>query len=828
MAAPASSSPVPAQLGFLAIYNPSLGDSDDTIDDQIVYYASVTSQAATSSKRRRARTRGRPTEGISAEERNERLRQIGLAQGMVSFSQGFTDGDPVDSIETETTRVVVHELENGWWILVSIDLNKIPLPPRLLTKNSEPQEEKYDYNTKEMKPAALVLRDLQRAHRVFLMHHDVSLSSLFLRLPRRKFVAVLSRYWDLFLSTWSVSLHGNPTRDIYQGINVAASGELGVGVGEEDRGSGEREVLEGLVGRTEGLVDLVVSKFGSEGEDGSDDRGKAVHAASPWLGSGREPSIDDGAIFLGTGALSRKSLRDVTQWMEDLYTWGEQAYGVIESPISTRKSRPKKSDHGRHASKGSEPTPKETDLDTSKKVLTKGGSPASEDAQKQPYGTLPSSTTEVDAAKKPLEEGKVAKAAEPQATEAEDGKLDKMVSYLKLGYGQYWTIPGVQGLSGSSNEPAPDPKVHSSSKIGDVTVPKRPALPKPSPSQEAAGHYLIGLKGEIEEAYGGDDEGAVDSDESESERDSRTVLRAIHVELEANGISGMGNDQVRQELLDAGGATLTEVQMRGTIRPGANTQEHTKSERLRVVVYVNRPFIFVFLFRLRTDSLAWDSLYRSLHYQLSPLRKPLLASTQYRPERPDTGRSGVAGIYDLVWNPLDLTVHATVPNIPDHVYSSYDHSSAAQRWSRADAVNTHLHVLNIYSGTRSPRVADLERTQKTSRGWWVVWTRLVHREAESRATTQPRAASSARDSPATSGPPSPRPDSDVDDEVGMMLGTTTTSKEIFLIRRASDHASSGSGNLGVGGGGGVEAVGRLAQGIGVDTRRYVEDLLSML
>lgn len=116
MAAPASGSPTPAQLGFLAIYNPSLGSSDETLDDQIVYYASVTSQVA-SSKRRRARTRGRPTEGVSPEERNERLRQIGLAQGMVSFSQGFADGDAVDSIETETSRVIVHELESGWWIL---------------------------------------------------------------------------------------------------------------------------------------------------------------------------------------------------------------------------------------------------------------------------------------------------------------------------------------------------------------------------------------------------------------------------------------------------------------------------------------------------------------------------------------------------------------------------------------------------------------------------------------------------------------------------------------------------------------------------------------
>lgn len=677
-----------------------------------------------------------------------------------------------------------------------------------------------------MKPAALILRDLQRAYRIFLMHHDISLTSLFLRLPRHKFVAVLGRYWDLFLSTWSVSLHGNPARDIYQGINVAASGELGVGVGEEERGSGEREVLEGLVGRTEGLVDLMVAKFGGDGEDESDEKVKSTHAAAPWLGSGREPSVDDGAIFLGTGALSRKSLRDVTHWMEDLYTWGEHAYGVIDSPISTRKSRPKKVEDQNSAPAAPERSAK----DTSPKKRAESSpqdSESSSKALKAQATDAPSSDTAEDAAGKGQSGNqKDGKPAEPSVAEADDGKLDKMVSYLKLGYGQYWSIPSVPGLSGSSGAQTADPKEQAGSKTAQTTTLKRPPMPKPSPSQEAAGHYLIGLKGEIEEAYGGDDDDAA-SDESESEHDSRTVLRTIHVELE-NGIAG--NDQPPQESTGTGGGTLLEAQMRGTMRPGAHTQENIKSEKLRVVVYVNRPFVFVFLFRLRTDSLAWESLYRSLHYQLSPLRKPLLTSTQYRPERPDTGRSGASGIYDLVWNPIDLTIHTTVPNIPDHLYPADDPSSL-QRWSRADAVNTHLQVLNICSGTRSPRVTDLERTQKTSRGWWVVWSRLVQREAESRATQQPRTGTGTgtHGSPATSAPPSPRPDSDAGDETGMaILGPTTTSKEIFLIRRASDHASSGSGSLGMGGGGGVEAVGRLAQGIGVDTRRYVEDLLSML
>jgi hypothetical protein len=102
---------IPAQLGFLAIYNPSLGTTDETVGDQIVYYASASTQA---SARRR---RHRPADSISNEERNERLRQIGLAQGMVEFGRSFSGGKAVDSIDTERARVVLHELEPGWWIL---------------------------------------------------------------------------------------------------------------------------------------------------------------------------------------------------------------------------------------------------------------------------------------------------------------------------------------------------------------------------------------------------------------------------------------------------------------------------------------------------------------------------------------------------------------------------------------------------------------------------------------------------------------------------------------------------------------------------------------
>lgn len=676
----------------------------------------------------------------------------------------------------------------------SIDLNKVPLPPRLLTNASESQSEMYDYNSKEMKPAALILRDLLRAHRIFLMHHDASLSSLFLRTNRLKVVAMLTRYWDLFLSTWNVMMHGNPARDVYGGINIAASGELGVGVGEEERGSGEREVLEGLVGRVEGLVDLVVSKFG-EADDGEADH---VSSTAPWLGSGRQPAAGDGAIFLGTGAISRKSLRDITHWMDDLYTWGDHAYGVIESPISTRRARArrssKKTDEAApmaktKASADDAPTPTVA-AETPQKPDTEDSSANTNDKGKQT--DLPKDSKAANTSK-----------------DAEDGKLDKMVSYLKLGYGDYWTIPGVPTSFGAGGQPSTQ-QAAPAQKPKAATPEKRPKLPAKSPSQEAEGHYLIGLKGEIEEAHSGDHDGSGDSDDSSPELDSRTVLRTLHVEMT------QGDEDVTEELPVTDDLTMKQIE--GALRPGGNPQLQSRTERLRVVVYVNKPFIFVFLFQLRTDSLAWDALYRSLHYQLSPLRKPLLSSTQYRPERPRTG-SGAGtsasspGIHDLVWNPLDLSVHSTIPNIPDSIYGD---PAAERHWSRADAVSTHLHMLNVFAATRSAANSDLERTQKTSRGWWVVWTRLVERSPPQR---QP--SGSARDSPATTAPPSPTAASV--EQQQQQQDPPVTSKEIILIRRASDHAGAGGAA-----GSGPETVGRLAHGIGVDTRRYVEDLLNML
>lgn len=74
---------IPAQLAYLAIYNPTLGPTDETIADQIVFYTSKSSHA----RRIDNSTTEEYTNKDIEDESNERLRQIGLAQGMVNFAR---------------------------------------------------------------------------------------------------------------------------------------------------------------------------------------------------------------------------------------------------------------------------------------------------------------------------------------------------------------------------------------------------------------------------------------------------------------------------------------------------------------------------------------------------------------------------------------------------------------------------------------------------------------------------------------------------------------------------------------------------------------------
>ncbi|KFX94224.1 hypothetical protein V490_04459 [Pseudogymnoascus sp. VKM F-3557] len=829
---------VPAQLRFLAIYNPSLGQTDETRLDQIVYYYDGTGKPT--------RKAGKDSSGASKAEENERLRHIGLAQGMVEFGKAFSKGKAVDAIETEKSKIILHELEAGWWILASIDLTRLPKvskPPGPKDKASDGGN--IEYSSREVKPPILLLQDLLRAHAIFLLHHTSSISDLFATTKKPKFTSVLGRYWDQFLSTWNVTLHGNPAVAVYNGIKIAGSGELGMGVGEEDRGSGEREVLEGFVGRIDGLVDLIVSRFGVEPADidmskpsnQSKPQPQLAHS-EPWLGTGSEPGPNDGAIFLGVGALSRKSLRDVTHWMEDIYSWGPRAYGVKGDQARNRRAhrngrlsskalesdsanghptKARKTDSRLSAMSISPAVPKDngSDGDTS---TQQAALPVIDEPKHKPSLEIldPQPAIEIESTEDRVHS---ISSQSPSTSSTQSTKGGTLVDYLKLGYGTHWSLGGG----------TPTPRDASmSSSTGPGTSPPSGEVAYEGKGNQAeietndsTGHYLVGLIGDVDADE--PENSASDSAEADT-TNPRISLRTINVELDAE------HDTLSDENKGPVNGGLSHLNSSNEAIP--DPQNRVRKD-LKVVVYANKPFLFTLFFDVATTSLADSNVYRSLHYQLAPLQRPLLTSTRRKLPRPNLsttlGGDVKTPIYDLLWDPKKLTIYSTIPDVPSHSLPLNN----LPVWSRLESLNTHMQILNTFAATRKEG-SEMEQTCKTSRGYWVVWTRIPDPEATQNQKSKSEESASP-DEDDTTPTASPSPNNGHSSEQGPDTKLTLAQasqvldkadiardKEIFLVRKSSEPSSANAFSKE-----NSNSPAKLAQGIGVDTKRYIEGLLDM-
>lgn len=106
---------IPAHLGFLAIYNPSLGTGDESVKSQITYYYSSHNREDVESSR--VTNTNLKDNDFLKQQTDEQMRQVGLAQGIIEFGKSFTGSKPVKTIDTEKSRIVLHEFEPSWWIL---------------------------------------------------------------------------------------------------------------------------------------------------------------------------------------------------------------------------------------------------------------------------------------------------------------------------------------------------------------------------------------------------------------------------------------------------------------------------------------------------------------------------------------------------------------------------------------------------------------------------------------------------------------------------------------------------------------------------------------
>lgn len=657
-----------------------------------------------------------------------------------------------------------------------------------------------EYSAREVCPPALLLQQALRAHQIFLLHQASSLAELYTRVGKTRLCGFLKRFWDPFIWSWDVLLHGNPAVDIFNGLKLAAGGELGIGVGEEEWGSGEREVLEGFIGRTEGLVDLVVARFGDSSPMSRRPTTSSLATSSSqdispdWQVSGdRVPGPADGTIFSGIGALNRVSVRNISSWMEWLYMYGQDSYGVRDNPSSPPRRKRRKlqpyTTEQKTPSQGLQKQQKRPESVPSHRQSL--GSPSDQVAGIPASLFTPPSMRDLQVRATPNVEKDVTRSNEQSAGNSnsqDSAYADTMVKYLTLGvYGSSWGIPSgrppiSQRVSSLRKEDSSDNRQPTSS--NKVAKGMEPEL--------SSGNFLIGLEGQLEEDLQvSEDEleiGAGTDGENVSEDETmlknRIVIRTLHVERTKRKTEDSNGAQTGKDL------PMLEV-------------DHN---RLRVVVYVQRPFMFTFLFEPRTDALAMPSFYRSLHHQLGPLQRPLLASTSpakvserlWEAAAPKSTASTKSSqpICDLVYDPARLTVHTTISNIPEPGPYLGERQEALP-WTRVEAMSVHSQILNTYSSTRR-HTTEQERTSKTSRQWWVVWMRLP--------------------------------------QTGPARGTGSDAfREAFLIRKASDYvppaARKSNSRMGREVSGSGAAVGwgpgKLAEGIGIDARQYIEGLLSL-
>ena len=829
----------------------------------------------------------------------------------------FSDGVPVDCIETEKSRLVLQELEPGWWVLASIDLTRLPATAKRDQASEKDTKEAYEYSSREVTPSNLMLVQLQQAHSIFLLHHAASLDELYTRLGREQLYSILERYWNRFVLDWDVLLHGNPAVGIYNATKLAGGGELGIGVGEEEWGSGEREVLEDFIHRTEGLTDIIVGRYGdAPGELGEDGLKKPSSGSKdekkqpePWLGIGDHPRASDGVIFSGQGALSTRSLATVSQWMEAIFKHGEHAFGIGENPTSRPRHRRKRrkqdeaSANGhtrsRHGPKTNEPyprvkSPRGRAPDYRRKAIENNATPPGipPPLVGSVERSLNQATTNVQKRDDSQDlKGEIARdTSSVQKTSEEDSSYfdaEKMMGFLKLGYGSAWTlnpkgfgaakadVSDSESTSTSQAKPPPDQQKE------PEEAPMQELDPTPDISEteeedaafvqrleQSIGKFLVGLTGDLENPeFDGDPETeAQDPDSLKSpSKQQRIIIRTLNAQLSA-----------RHQIENDGSSTLDQA------------------TKVRVAVYTHQPFIFLFLFDLQTPSLTIPSFYRSIHHQLGPLQKPLLRSTDpsRTPERIVANMDSKVeiansnGLYDLVYDPVKLTVRTSIPNIPvpgtlaaEGILTPRSPSAASARtvsgawytlgipvgststptsaspspastslalddrtlktdWTRIEALNLHSQLLATYTSTRpsskaphSTSSSEIERTVKTARGWWVVYMRVprvpsAHGRASESGTVTPTAT-------ATAVMPRLRKEETDENVVAEMGGGET---EAFLVRRGVEIGGKevGAGNWlsrdfggstgrSAGGGGGVSARG-VVEGVGVDARRWVEGL----
>ncbi|KAI5857095.1 hypothetical protein BZA05DRAFT_428672 [Tricharina praecox] len=651
----------PASLSSLAIYNPSLGSTDSTLHNQLIFYTSRRGNAAIST--------------------NDKLRQIGLAQGIAEFARGFSSTDNCTSVETQRSRVVTLELEDGWWIHAAIDLTCL--------HNPTVQPPTQEWSSREVAPTQLLVAQIKRAYSQYRFLYG-RFQMGWEKLERAAFCKRVEKFWLRWAWVrWEVVLHGSPVIDMLAEKTVNMAGGR---LGKEEIGRQEKEFMEGWIRKesAHGLVDMVVSRFGEREveaapEDASPTRTKSGSPFWFWnphrrsdSSSTKDPNKNtedlppvlmpsDGCVFKGIGAVE---VNDVASYLSELYEKAEETYVVTGNGVRRKRRRKRPRDNSRLGVSSGESSPRRS-TSTIRHAREDGPKPTNsglgrnepESPEVQPSSPIsPDAALEAATPSSPPDAPPPADDPPPlQPAACDDSSLrfrnlsaanGKILNLLTFGWSSR-----VQSGSTSAPSEAGDGG-DTDSVFGDASA---PATSTTESEKKRRGAFLIGFQGDLE---------LEDIDDDHEDSSGRITSRTVWLPRTPPSDS----------------------------EEAENAVPHPLSE-FKLVVYTNKPFIFAFLFAPHSRILSSPSFYRSLHHQLTPLLSSLPVSS-----------AATKAPYNLLLT--QGSVYTNLPPIPDPLHE-------LPGWSRADALHVHTVILSMLQER-----GDRERSVRSVRGWWINWCKF--------------------------------------------------------------------------------------------------------
>ncbi|CAG8693924.1 1085_t:CDS:2, partial [Scutellospora calospora] len=122
-----------------------------------------------------------------------KMRQIGLAQGLINFTRAFSPIKPCENVHTQKNRMVFHEPEKDYWIYVSIELGHI----KKFTKDKDGKPKTViEYLDSNLHDSG-IKRMLEMGYEMYRVFNDTFDSTV-----RNLGVKALKNKLEEFFSTW--------------------------------------------------------------------------------------------------------------------------------------------------------------------------------------------------------------------------------------------------------------------------------------------------------------------------------------------------------------------------------------------------------------------------------------------------------------------------------------------------------------------------------------------------------------------------------------------------------------------------------------------------